>query len=270
MPEDNFPAPFYRTPGDAKRSLASATTFTRTILFYWKVLMITLKAQRLASRGRYDDLEWARSSRRIVSDAELCGADVEIKGLDNISAHGGPAVFIGNHMSVFETYALAAMLIPGKKPAFIIKRELLEYPLFGKVMSSVPHIAVGRKNPKDDFKDVMEQGCELMSKGISPIVFPQATRMREFVPEKFNTIGVKLARKAAVPVIPFALKTDFWGNGKMIKDLGPIGRSSRKIFFEFAPAMTVSGSGKDEHERIISFIKAKLAEWEDPSHVNIH
>ena len=43
-----------------------------------------------------------------------------------------------------------------------------------------------------------------------------------FKPEEFNSIGVKLAKKAGVPVVPVAIKTDFWGNGRIIKELGPI------------------------------------------------
>ncbi|HPN84913.1 MAG TPA: lysophospholipid acyltransferase family protein [Victivallales bacterium] len=260
--KEYFPLKKYKTPENARRSIFAKIAAIRTLIFYYAILKIVLKAGRAASKGLYDDEQWAMRSYDAIVAAENCGCDVEIIGLENISDTEGPAVFIGNHMSVFETFALACTIMPNKRPAFIIKKELVEYPFFGKVMKAIKHIAVSRKNPKDDFKEVMEQGCSLISQGYSPVVFPQATRMREFVPEKFNSIGVKLARKAAVPVIPIALKTDFWGNGRFIKDFGPIGRLSNKIFIEFAPAIKVEGSGKDEHERIVSFIKGRLAEWE--------
>jgi len=87
--------------------------------------------------------------------------------------------------------------------------------------------------------------------------------MREFIPERFNTIGIKLAKKASVPVIPFALKTDFWGTGKIFKDFGQIGKFSKKIFFEFLKPIVISGNGKEEHEIIINFIQGKLKEWNE-------
>jgi len=49
---------------------------------------------------------------------------------------------------------------------------------------------------------------------ISVLIFPQTTRDLRFDPNKFNTLGIKLAKRAKVPVIPVAVKTDAWGMGK--------------------------------------------------------
>ncbi len=62
-------------------------------------------------------------------------------------------------------------------------------------------------------------------------------------------------------MIPTALKTDFLGNGKLIKDLGPIHRD-REIYFEFGePIMKIEGSGKQEQQQIIDFIESRLLSW---------
>ncbi len=257
--KEYFPLKEYKTPESVKKSLFANIPALRTLIFYKAILKIVLKAERAASKGLYDDEQWASCSHDAIVAAENAGCDVNIIGLENISKTEGPVIFIGNHMSIFETFALACMIMPYKKPAFIIKRELLEYPFFGKVMMAIKHITVSRKNPKDDFNDVMEQGAALISQGYSPVVFPQATRMHDFIPEKFNSIGIKLARKVNVPIIPIALKTDFWNNGRFIKDLGSIKRN--KIFFEFSPALKIIKAGKEEHEKIISFIQSKLSEW---------
>ena len=68
----------------------------------------------------------------------------------------------------------------------------------------------------------MEGGRERLAQGRSIIIFPQTTRSLGFDPKLFNSIGVKLARRAGVPVVPIALKTDAWGVGKLIKDFGKI------------------------------------------------
>jgi len=107
----------------------------------------------------------------------------------------------------------------------------------------------------------MDGGMELFSKGISLIIFPQSTRSLEFKPGEFNSLGVKLARKGGVKVVPVALRTDFWGNGKIVKELGPID-VRKHIWFRFGEPFSVSGNGKDDNQRIIEFISASLAEWE--------
>ena len=113
-------------------------------------------------------------------------------------------------------------------------------------------------------------GCWLMISGFSPavelksgqsvIVFPQSTRDTVFNPENFNSLGIKLAKKNKVPVIPLALKTDFWTSGKIFKDFGPLD-VSRKIFFEFGESFEIKGSGKEEHQRVVEFIKGRLEKW---------
>ena len=74
-------------------------------------------------------------------------------------------------------------------------------------------------------------------------------------------VGIKLAKKAGVPIVPIALKTDAWGNGKMIKDFGKM-RPERPVFFSFGNPMTVSGNGREEHLKIIHFIEDKLHSWQ--------
>lgn len=107
----------------------------------------------------------------------------------------------------------------------------------------------------------MEKGKALLQKGTSVIIFPQSTRALTFEPEKFNSLGVKLAKAAGVKVIPVAIKTDFRGNGKILKDLGPLSRD-KLIYMNFGAPLSIKGSGKEEHQCIIDFIQANLSEWE--------
>jgi 1-acyl-sn-glycerol-3-phosphate acyltransferase len=63
-----------------------------------------------------------------------------------------------------------------------------------------------------------------------------------------------------VPVVPFALKTDAWGLGRRLKDLGPI-RPEKTVHIHFSEPMMVRGNGKEEHHMIVEFIEKKLAAW---------
>jgi 1-acyl-sn-glycerol-3-phosphate acyltransferase len=119
---------------------------------------------------------------------------------------------------------------------------------------------VQRTDPRKDFQTVMNEGKNKLSKGISMVIFPQSTRRAEFVPGEFNKLGVKLARAAGIKVVPVAVKTDFWQNGRLVKDMGPIYRD-RPIYIEFGESIDVHGSGKEENRLIMDFIASRLEKW---------
>jgi 1-acyl-sn-glycerol-3-phosphate acyltransferase len=163
-------------------------------------------------------------------------------------------------MSTLETFVLPAIISQFKDVTFVVKQSLIDYPIFKHVMRSRDPITVGRSNPRDDLKAVLEGGAERLKAGRSIIIFPQTTRTPVFDPGSFNTIGVKLAKKAGVPVIPVALKTDAWSNGRILKDFGRI-LPSRSVHFAFGKPIRIMGRGNEEHAAIIEFIGSKLKEW---------
>ena len=231
-----------------------------SFFYYLPMAGIVLRASRLARQGHYHNREWVESSNRIITALEGVGARFIIEGMDHFSSLPTPCIFIGNHMSTLETFVLPCLIARHKPATFVVKKSLIEYPVFRHVMISRDPIVVERTNPREDFKVVMEGGLERIAKGISIVVFPQTTRTEAFDPAQFNTIGIKLAKRAGVPVIPVALKTDAWGNGKLIKDFGPID-PSRTIRFAFGKPLTIEGSGHNEQAAIVDFIRAKLDEW---------
>lgn len=232
-----------------------------SVYFYWHAFLVVFRASSLAKRGRYGTREWCNSSLATLSALEKVGVQVEVTGIDHFRNLSGPCVFISNHMSTLETFVLPVLISTFRDSTFVVKQSLVEYPVFKHVMRSRDPITVGRSNPRDDLKAVMDGGVERLKAGRSIIIFPQTTRTPVFDPETFNTIGVKLAKKAGVPVVPIALKTDAWGNGSCLKDYGTID-PRKKVHFAFGEPMRIQERGSEEHARIIEFISAKLAEWE--------
>jgi 1-acyl-sn-glycerol-3-phosphate acyltransferase len=108
---------------------------------------------------------------------------------------------------------------------------------------------------------VLSRGSELLRAGISVIIFPQTTRSVTFDPVQFNSIGTKLARKAGVPMVPVALKTDALANGKIFRDFGKVD-PSKAVRFAFGEPMRVADRGAEEHARTMEFIQGKLRQWE--------
>jgi 1-acyl-sn-glycerol-3-phosphate acyltransferase len=231
-----------------------------SLLFYLQDAVIVLKAAWRAKRGRYDSAAWAASSQAVLRALERVGVQFEITGIDNLRKLDAPAVFIANHMSILETFILPGILAPVRETTFVVKQSLVEYPLFKHVMRSRDPVTVTRANPREDLRAVLEGGEQRLKAGISIVVFPQTTRATVFDPKEFNSIGVKLAKKAEAPVVPIALQTEAWANGRYLKDFGRI-RPSSKVHVAIGAPLRIRDRGREEHEEIVRFISDKLAEW---------
>lgn len=249
----------YVTPPDAQSAMDRV--FGRfDAWFYARVISVVAGGARLATAGRYDRLQWSRSSHRSLRACERCGAKVSISGAHALAEAGGPAVIVSNHMSMAETFLLPCMVLAFGEASFIVKESLLRYPLFGRLLSGCHPIGVSRTNARQDLKDVLEKGVAALRGGRSVVVFPQATRTPYFQPAAFNTLGIKLAARAGVPVVPLALKTDFQANGRWIKEFGPLDRG-QAIHFAFAPPRAAAGREKAAHAEVVAFIRERFTAW---------
>jgi 1-acyl-sn-glycerol-3-phosphate acyltransferase len=249
------------TYGTEPRRISFFAKALPSLVFYSDILSLVVRGSGKAKRNRYDTADWSNSSFEALRALERVGVQLEITGMNNFKSLDGPCVFIGNHMSTLETFILPAIIAPFKETTFVVKQSLLDYPVFKHMMRSRKPITVGRSNPRDDLKAVFEGGTEKLRAGSSIIIFPQTTRTPAFQPDQFNTIGIKLAKKADVPVVPIALQTDAWGTGTFIKDFGWID-PKKKARFCFGKPLRITGRGNEEHQKIIEFIKGKLEEWD--------
>ncbi|TWU51032.1 1-acyl-sn-glycerol-3-phosphate acyltransferase [Rubripirellula tenax] len=231
-----------------------------TLDFYRQFGWNVYQSSRQARAGVYDEQQWSRTSHMVLKSLESVGVRIEIQGVQNIRSLDSPCVFVGNHMSMLETIVLPAIIQPVHNVTFVTKQSLLDYPVFRHILRSRNPVAVSRNNPREDFKVVMTEGKDRLDRGISIVVFPQTTRSATFDPAQFNTIGIKLASRAGVPVIPIALQTDAWGNGRRLKDFGRID-ATKVVRFAFGPPISVTGRGEQQHQQVIDFIESKLAQW---------
>ena len=249
----------YRTP---PRKISWFAKLFPEVVFYWKAFWIVVRASRKAKKSLYDSHEWVQSSWEVLDALESVGVEFEITGVEHLQAVEGPWLVIGNHMSTLETMVLPCLVQPFHETTFVIKQSLLEYPIFKHVMASRDPVPVTQTDPRNDLKVMLQGGMERLKKGVSIIIFPEGERTAVFDASRFNSIGVKLAGRAKVPIIPFALETGAWGLGRIIGDVGKID-PSRKVRFTFGPPVYVERRGTEEHQQIIDFITEKLRTWEN-------
>jgi 1-acyl-sn-glycerol-3-phosphate acyltransferase len=113
---------------------------------------------------------------------------------------------------------------------------------------------------KDDLKKILKESAHHLQNNRSIVVFPQGARDDDLSIEKFNHIGILIAKKYHVPIVPIALHTNAWKPGRIIKDCGRID-PTKKVHVCFGAPRMVSGDGKDDHKEIFNFIKNLVTEW---------
>lgn len=260
MKNPYFNADSYTTDLNTQRYFFDRLMVCSRLPFAYKYLACIFRYRKIALKGMYNTKAWADSSMDILKIVEKVGGRFHISGFENLENLDEPVVYISNHMSTLETMVFPGLIAPFGEVTFVVKDSIEKNPIFGPIMRARNPISVGRSNSREDLMKVIKDGKEKLKNGTSVVIFPQSTRTVEMVPEKFNSLGVKLAAKAKVKVVPVAIKTDMWGNGKYIKELGKMDRK-KPIYIKFGKPMEVKGNGKEQHEKIIEFISENLAKW---------
>ena len=134
---------------------------------------------------------WARS----ISFA--AGMKVVVHGADRLNNPDG-AVFVSNHVSWFDVFALASV-VPWS--SFVAKSELRRILLFGFAAEAAGIVFVDRENRKQAFASY-EIAAKEVRRGRSIIVCPEGTRGTDYHLRPFKKGPFVLAIASQTPVIP--------------------------------------------------------------------
>ena len=168
--------------------------------------------------------------RLILSTKVIFHGIENLKKLDNY--------FVASaHQSMFETFALQ---IPLDGPIFILKKELLNIPLFGWYLRKIAAIAIVRETTTKENLSFFDKVKERIKKNNRPLlIFPQGTRVKLDEQPSFKKGVGRIYKAIDLPCIPVALNTGkVWPKNSFMKYPGDIHIS----FLE--PIM----SGKDSKE----------------------
>jgi 1-acyl-sn-glycerol-3-phosphate acyltransferase len=133
---------------------------------------------------------WARSVNAAA------GVEVRVHNPERMSRDAG-AVFIANHVSWFDIFALAATL---PRYSFIAKAELRRIPLFGFGAEAAGIVFLDRDNRKAAFESYKIAAKEVQ-RGRSIVVCPEGTRGRDYHLRPFKKGPFVLAIAAQSPVV---------------------------------------------------------------------
>jgi 1-acyl-sn-glycerol-3-phosphate acyltransferase len=125
------------------------------------------------------------------------GVRIRIRDESGMLGRGG-AVYISNHVSWFDVFAIASVL---PRYTFVAKAELRKIPIFGWGAEGAGVVFLARENRKSAF-EAYQLVAEKIRKGLSVVVCPEGTRGTSYSLRPFKKGPFVLAIAAHAPVVP--------------------------------------------------------------------
>ena len=129
-----------------------------------------------------------------------------IKGKENII--DDQKFFIASsHQSMFETFYLQTIF---NSPVFILKKELIQIPIFGWYLKKIGSISIKRDKITKDNLNFFEEISKTIHNSKRPIIiFPQATRVLPKERPPFKKGASKIYEKLNILCQPVAINSGF-------------------------------------------------------------
>ena len=146
----------------------------------------------------------------------FCNLKLNLIGKNNIPS--SPAIFASKHQSALETFMFHLLL---NKPVFVLKKELLDIPIFGFYLKKMGMIAIDRDGGIRSLKLLLKQVQDKIKEGYSIVIFPEGTRTIPGKTTEYNPGIVAIYNLKIAPIIPVALNTGcFWPKKSFLKKPG--------------------------------------------------
>ena len=128
------------------------------------------------------------------------GVTVDVRGLEQLTP-GTPYLFLANHQSIYDIPVLFWHL--PYQVRILAKASLGRFPFLGGHLRRSGHVLVDRSKPGSS---TMLQIKELITQGVSLLVFPEGTRSADGRVARFRAGIVMLAIEAGLPIVPVAVE----------------------------------------------------------------
>ena len=164
----------------------------------------------------------------------LCGITYEVRGQEYIP-HGA-ALVASKHQSAWDTVIFWVLL---NRPAYVLKRALIFFPVFGWYLILLENIYIDRKSGASAMKRMLRESTLRVNEGRPIVIFPEGTRTAPGASAIYHPGVAALYQNLKLPVVPVALNSGlFWPKNAFIKKPG-------KIIVEFLPPIAPGMRGRD-------------------------
>ena len=209
-------------------------TFLYASWFYSSLGWIGLPALPLAVVSkdlafRAMDL-WIRSQKFFLK--LFGGVTTTFEGMENIPP--GACLIAMKHQSTYDTVAPFMFL---KKPAFVLKAELLEAPVFGWYCKRTGMIPIDRDGGAKTMKNMLNAAKAAAAEGRPVVIFPEGTRQEVDAHPDYKPGVAGLYRVLGLPCIPVALNTGLSWQGAGLKHIEP-GQVTFKALTPIEPGLS--------------------------------
>ena len=131
----------------------------------------------------------------------------EMRGQEQLPK--GAFILAAKHQSTWETKKLYRWF---KNPAIVLKRELMDLPLWGLYARKLRLIPVDRKAGRDALEKLIAAARGAVKEGRPIVIFPQGTRLPPGAKRPYKIGVAALAHAYNIPIVPLALNSGyFWG-----------------------------------------------------------
>lgn len=147
----------------------------------------------------------------------IAGLDYEVRG--RVPADG--VLVASKHMSMWDTIALYHTL---NDSVFVLKRSLMNVPLYGWYARKVGMIAIDRDAGASALRSMTVAARDALARHRAIVIFPEGTRKTPGAPADYKPGVAGLYGQLDVPCVPVALNSGlFWtGPGGFLKKRGRI------------------------------------------------
>lgn len=131
----------------------------------------------------------------------MVGVRVEVTGIEKLDPNQ-TYIFTPNHQSLIEVPLFVTYL--GRNPAYLGKKEVFKYPVFGFGIRLIGVVPVDRSNSPAAVESA-KVATENLRGGKSYVVYPEGTRSRDGRMLPFKKGAFMMAIDAGVPVVPITV-----------------------------------------------------------------
>ena len=192
-------------------------SFLFALIFYPGTLLYVLaglaanlvgtEAMRTVVRG------WSRFHR--FATREILGIERRVEG----RMPAGPHLIAVKHQSMYET---VEVILLAETPVVVMKRELVDMPLFGAMTRRWGAIPVDRQAGPKALREMVAMSKQALAEERPVVIFPEGTRVAPGETPPLRPGFAGLYRTLGLPVVPVAVDSGrLWGRG-LVKRSGTV------------------------------------------------